>query len=95
MYVIMSGARRSVDLQRMGIVGINWTIDLGDIGDLRQRFWVHKRMEGAWPVRFCAFHVCLPNSNKSISPLITSMYVKTIGEDNRKRIRFHHGKLFF
>lgn len=95
MYVQMNAARSSVELQRMGMVGISWTIDRGDLGDLRERFWILKRMEGAFPVRCCAWHVCLPNSNKRLSPLITSIYIKALGEDNRARIRFHHGESFF
>ena len=95
MYLIMATAKNDVNAQRKGVVGVNWAIEMGDLADLQQRFWVHKRMEGAWPVRYCAFHCCLPNSNKSISPLISTMYLNTMGKENRQRIRFHHGKSFF
>lgn len=90
-YCFMRCVRRNINVQRMGLVGVNWTFG-SDFESVKRRFLAHKRCMGALPLRPCAVHVCVPASNDAIVSFISNMYFMSINKEFRQRLRIHSGK---
>jgi len=79
-----------VNIQRRGIVLVVWSHNYHE-GNLNNRTWIRKLLINAMPIRLNAIHFCVPNHVNKLYEMTSSLFMMSIGSENRKRIRLQFG----